>query len=301
MKHSIDSHINLDELYPNEYSDSNDELLSHLGDKDIIHYRTKTIKSGDVIECEIYPVWNTSTNSTRVRRLRESRDAQKKLNEKNSVKHVIRLINTNFTDDDIWGTFTYEQSKRPQTIEEAQKEMSKFIRRLKYYGKKYGYPALKYIYVTEVVDDEAKGKHHVHHHIVMNFPDRDLAERLWKNGARTQTKRLQSDESGYEGMARYIMKDPKGAKRYVASHNLKQPTVTISDYKFTRKKVNKLVNEESTAYQVFEGMYNGYELIDHYIHLSDYVSGAYIYAKLGKIKQRRINSNGKQHPTEEQG
>lgn len=299
MKHSISPALNLEDIYALAYEDSNDDLLSHLGDKDIIHYRTKTIKSGNIIECEIYPIWSTS-QSSRVQKAKESREAQKKLNEKNAVKKVIRLLNANFTDNDIWGTFTYEPAKRPNTIEEAQKEMSKFIRRLKYQCTKLGYDPLKYVYVTEVVDDEEKNKHHVHHHIVMNFPDRDLAESLWKNGARTQTRRLQADESGYEGMARYIMKAPQGSKRYVCSRNLIQPKITIADYKFSRARVNKLINNEISPSEVFEGMYEGYEFIEMKTMLSDYVSGAYVYAKLSAKKQRRIYSSGKQYPTTEQ-
>lgn len=114
--------------------------------------------------------------------------------------------------------------RKPQTSEIATrraKEMSKFIRRLKYYAEKHDFPPLKYIYVTEFENDEEKGKHRVHHHVVTNFPDRDVMEDLWRNGGRNNTRRLVADDSGYEGLARYIMKDPKGAKRYVASKNLK--------------------------------------------------------------------------------
>ncbi len=288
MTHSIGRDVNLEEIYTQEDYDYEQQLR----DRDIVHYRTKTINSGGIIEIEIYPVWKTATNSSRARRQLESRECQKKLNKINRENHVVRLINSNFTDDDIWGTFTYEVSKRPTNIEDAQREMSKFVRRLKYYAKKLGYEPLKYLYVTEVVDDPAKNKFHIHHHIVMNFPDRDLAESLWKNGARTQTKRLQADESGYEGLARYIMKDPRGTKRYVASHNLVQPQITISDYKFSRRKVAQMVTGELSPYQVFEDMHQGYQVVDTYYRTSEYVSGAYIYAKLTPKKYRRIYPNG---------
>ena len=269
-----------DEIFA--YTDTNEERLANLYDKSIIRYRTKTIKSGNVLESEIYPVWNTRSAISRAKRSRESRETQKALNKKNALKNLIRLVNTNFTDKDIWGTFTYAESKLPKSVDKAQKEMAKYVRRLKYYAEKHGYEPLKYVYVTEFEDDEEKGKKRVHHHIICNFPDRDVAEKLWLNGARRQTRRLQADEDGYEGLVRYILKDPKGTKRYVTSKNLEKPQITIADYKFTRKKVRSIVRGDISATQLFETMYKGYALHKLSTYTSDYVSGAYVYAKMTK-------------------
>lgn len=273
-----DREYDLEDIFSEEATEDRLQLLE---DRHIIKYRTKTIKSGNILECEIYPVWNTSAQTSRARKAKESRPAQKRLNERNATKNVIRLINANFTDADIWGTFTYETKKLPATVELAQKEMSKFIRRLKYYAEKHNYPPLKYVYVTEFEDDASKGKKRVHHHIVLNFPDRDVAERLWRNGARTQTRRLQADESGYEGLARYITKDPRGTKRYICSKNLKKPQITVSDCKISRKRVKKIISGDTPAKIAFEEMYkNAYTLTSFFFKTSDIVSGAYIYAKL---------------------
>ena len=287
-KYTIDpTRYDFDDIYT--YTDTNDERLAMLNDPHITHYRTKTIKSGNVLECEIYPIWNTHKSTVRARKTRESRTAQKTLNAKNATKHLIRLINTNFTDNDIWGTVTYSPAKLPSSVEAAQKEMQKYFRRLKYYAERHNFPPLKYIYVTEFEDDEKKGKKRVHHHFVTNFPDRDVAEKLWRNGARTQTRRLQADESGYEGMARYILKDPRGTKRYVASKNLQQPQITIADCKFTRRKVNRLVADKVDKRAVFEQMYNGYNLTYFTAKTSVYVTGAYIYVKMAKVKPKGGN------------
>ena len=280
-KYTLNEKYDIDELFA--YTNTNEERLAALYDKHIVKYRTKTIKSGNVLECEVYPIWDTHTSTSRAKRFRESREVQKNLNKKNAVKNLIRLVNTNFTDDDIWGTFTYETKRLPASVEDAQKEMSKFIRRLKYYGDKHGFAPLKYVYVTEFEDDPEKGKKRVHHHIVCNFPDRDVAERLWRNGARRQTRRLQADDDGYEGLVRYILKDPKGAKRYVTSKNLQKPQITIADCKFTRKKVNKIVSGDVDVTAVFESMYKGYALHKSVAKTSDYCTGAYLYIKM--IKQ----------------
>ena len=278
--YTLDREYDVDEVYA--YEDTNDDRLQLLGDKNIVKYRTKTIKSGDVVECEVYPIWNSKASLSRAPKSKKSRPAQKNLNDKNALKYVIRLVNANFTDKDIWGTFTYETRKLPKTVEDADKSFGNFIRRLKYYADKHGFPPVKYVYWTEFESDEKKGKHRVHHHIITNFPDRDVAEKLWRNGARTQTRRLQADESGYEGAVRYCMKDPKGTKKYKASKNLQKPIVTIADTKFTRRKVERIVRGEENSIDIFEKLYPGYDMI-HYEHkLSEYVTGAYLYVKMSR-------------------
>ena len=264
------------------YEETAYERLQVLGDKHIVKYRTKTIKSGDVIECEIYPIWDNKSALSRAPKTNKSRAAQKNLNKKNSIKYAIRLANANFTDSDIWGTFTYETKKLPKSVEEAEKQFGNFIRRAKYAVKKHSFPELKYMYWTEFESDEKKGKHRVHHHIITNFPDRDMLEKLWRNGARTQTRRLQADESGYEGAVRYCMKDPRGKKRFKTSKNLIKPTVTIADTKFTRRKVERIIRGEENAVDIFEKLYAGYDMIRFEHKTSEYVTGAYLYVKMSR-------------------
>lgn len=279
------SRDDLDEVFP--YSETSEERLSLLNDRNIVKYRTKTIKSGNVLECEIYPIWNTNPSGYRARKVKKSRPAQKSLNDKNALKNVIRLVNANFTDADLWGSFTYDSKKLPASVDEAEKVFGNFVRRLKYYSQKNGFPPLKYVYWTEFENDEKKGKIRVHHHIICNFPDRDAMEKLWRNGARTQTRRLQADESGYEGCVRYCMKDPRGTKKYKTSKNLIKPTVTVADTKFTRRKVNRIIRGDLNAVEIFESLYEGYDMTDYNYKTSDYVSGAYMYVKMAKRKTER--------------
>jgi len=278
--------------YTLTHKDSADEIFTHkemcfevidrvFGVKSVSHYRKKTIESGLVTEVEVYPTWNTNANSRRLKKFRVTRASQERLNKRNSVKNLIRLINTNFTDDDIWGTNTYEESKLPKTVENAQKDMKNYFRRLKHHAKKHGYPPLKYVYVTEFEE----GKIRLNHHYVTNFPDRDLAEKLWKGGSRTQTRRLQADDSGYEGLVRYITKDPKGAKRYVTSQNLVKPIVTINDTKITKKQVNQIIMNELSIASLMQKIYRDHEYIDGEVRYSEIVDGTYIYAKLKRRKE----------------
>lgn len=259
-----------------------DEFLE---DRHIVRYRAKTIRSGDIVECEVYPIWNTRSSLSRAKKMKKSREAQRSLNERNAKKKVYRLINANFSDNDIWATFTYDNKHLPKSAEEAGREMAKYIRRLRRYAAKHGFPPLKYVYVTEFEDDPLKKKKRIHHHIVMNFPDRDVAERLWAGGARRNTRRLQRDESGYEGLGRYIMKDPRGTKHYVCSQNLIKPTVTFADFKFSRKKVKRLAMGEADPEEEFRRLYRGCRLTAFEARESEYVSGYYIYAKMLRIQR----------------
>lgn len=279
-----------EELYTLKYEDTEQEKIeTALRNKNITGYRQKTIKSGDILECEIYPIWNTRKAGSRARKENSSRTAQKNLNDKNAKKQLIRLINANFTKQDIWATLNYDNAHLPTSPEQAKKDIQNYIRRITHYNKKNGGAPLKFVYVTEYEEDEKKGKKRVHHHIILNFADRDKAEQLWYGGARTQTRRLQPDENGLEGMARYISKDPRGSKRYVCSKNLIKPTVTIADSRITRAKARKLAENENAAPAIFAKIYKGYDFTDIKTFYSDYASGAYIYVRMRKAPQQNKN------------
>ena len=229
--------------------------------------KTKTIISGEMLECEVYPVWER--DAKREKRHKITTLAQQKVNHRNTVKRVIRLINTNFTKRDIWMTLTY---KTKPTEEQAKRDIQNFIRRLK---RRKG--NLKYIYVTET------GEKRIHHHIILNIEDRDMAEGLWTLG-RTNARRLQPDDYGLEGLARYITKEKNTAdKRYTCSRNLDKPIVYEDKTMFTRRDTDKIVRNENKARERFERMYLGYVFRDLIISESVFISGWYIYVRLQKL------------------
>lgn len=252
-----------------------DEYLEALRDKNIKKYRIKTIKSGQMLECEIYPIWNAPRIYSRARK-KPTRKAQQNLNDKNTKKKLIRLINANFNEEDIWATFTYDKNNLPSSIEEAKKDMVNYLRRLNRHIKKNDLPPLKYIYVTE------HGKKRVHHHIIMNFADRDIVEAIWDRG-RKQTRRLQPDDYGLEGLARYVVKGPateNNQKKYTCSKNLEKPKVTTADTKISKKRAEKIARDPNMATEIFQKLYEGYLFKDIKISYSDFVPGAYLYVRM---------------------
>lgn len=113
--------------------------------------------------------------------------------------------------------------------------------------KKRGLPNARYVYVTEQGD---KGRWH--HHIVLDGDmDMDTVESLWTYGKRNQVRRLQKDENGLVGMAKYVSK-PKGKgkdseegkyqKIWTPSKNLKKPDEHKNHYKTKQSHVDKMVN-----------------------------------------------------------
>lgn len=260
--------------------------LEMLRDKNLLRYRVKTIKSGPILECEIYPIWKTP-RAYSSKRKNATRKAQERLNIKNAKKKLTRLINTNFSEKDIWATFTYSKESLPASMDEAKKDMVNYIRRLSRYIKKNNLEPLKYIYVTEC------GKKRVHHHIIMNFPDREKAEEIWDKPGRKQTRRLQPDDHGLEGLARYIGKGPadKNEKKYTCSKNLTKPTITTADTKLTKRKAEELARNPGLAAEVFENLYKGYGYLDMKVSFSDFVPGAYIYTKMKKGGKKDDNKH----------
>lgn len=261
-----------------------EEFCGEINQSGISGYRVKTITAGNQREYEIYPVYRSRKAATRLKARKPSKTAIEKNNKKNAQKRLIRLINENFTDGDIWATFTYGEEHLPKDITAANKFVGNYLRRLSYWMKKNGAGDLKYIFVTEYLNEE--GNIRVHHHVVMNFPDRDIAESKWKGGARTQTRRLQPDEFGFEGLGRYITKSKsvKHQKMWVSSKNLRKPKTTISDSLFTKRKAERVARNYDDAVRIIERLNPKYKLNALEVSVSDFIAGVYIRARLCRIR-----------------
>lgn len=245
--------------------------------KGVLKYRCKTIKSGDMLECEIYPIWNRPY--LRRAKLKISREEQKNLNDKNRRKKIVRLVNTNFTEKDIWLTVTYDKKHNPQDLEKAQKNVRNYLRKIKRRDKD-----VKYLYVTE----GKKNSKRFHHHIFISTKlSRDEIEGLWQYGARKEAHRLQPDEFYLTGIAIYTTKTIKNKNQWGYSKNLKQPKITTADTKLTKRRVQKIAEDENAAIMLFEKLFNGYQNLKTEWFSSNIVNGVYITTIMRKIKSTR--------------
>lgn len=236
-------------------------------------YREKRIFSREYLEVEIYQISDREKIKPRSTKLKESRKEQKNLNDQNAIKHLVRLANNNFGPEDLSLHLTYAPLRRPETVDQAQKDVTNYLARLKRYRKKNGLPDLKYIAVIEKSDEGW-----LHHHLIINDMDRDAAETIWKAG-RANADRLKPDEYGLEGLVRYITKDPQGNKRWSASKNLIQPEIRVRDAKFTKREVDKLASNPEDREKI-EKLYEGYCLTSTKVKDADMFNGTRIAIKM---------------------
>ena len=246
-------------------------------------YREKRIKAGEFLEVEIYPITPLERSKSRKRKLKESRKEQKNLNDKNAKKKLRRLINHNFTERDLVVHLTYTDKTLPTSEDEAKKDVKNFIRRVKRKRQKAGLPEVKYIAVFEYVNYDPQNKDkrkkvRMHHHIIMSAMDRDELEKLWDKG-RCNADRLQADEKGFESLANYISKNPKGSKRYSRSKNIVEPEIQINDSKWTRRKVMQ-VSQCPEDRELFEKLYPGWTFTQCSVEVNEINAGFYIELKM---------------------
>lgn len=285
---STDIYFNSDEEFQRGIKLQEQEIEKKLKSQNIIGIKRKTIISGNVIEVEIFPVWDTK-NVVRSGSGSPTKLEQKIVNARNAIKKIVRLINANFTEDDMWITVGYRDGVQPESFERCKKDIKNYIERLRTVCRNKGWEDLKYIYTIE---KHKSRKYHAH--IIMNFPDRDIAEKKWGHGKYPQARRLQPDDFGLEGMARYVAKninsridskeaDEDGIKRnsYGTSLNLKKPVIHESYTAIKKRKVEKIAKDESLREEYFNTHrdYKKYKYLTSQVTYSPYTDGCYIYAK----------------------
>lgn len=220
----------------------------------------RTIISGDVIEIEEFTCYASEAKTYSRGMNRNATDEEKaERNYRDSIKKLARLINCNFKTGDLFITLTHAERV---TANEAEKELTNFLRRLKRWRKKRDLPELKYIARTE------SEKKREHHHLIINAIDMEAIYDLWKLG-RVMISKLEPG-GDYTGLAVYVMKEDTEPqkRRWRASKNLARPIVKIK--KLKAEKGRKLYPPK------------GYKVVESYEYYSSY-SGAASYLKAVKI------------------
>lgn len=236
-------------------------------------YASKTIKAGAKMEIEIYPEF--TRKQVREYGLPKNRQAQKNLDDRNARKYLERIINANFTEGDIWATLTYSPANLPASVEEAERNMQNYIRRINAERKKQGLPNAKYVYITEYSDEK---KIRCHHHILIDGAlSMDVLEKKWKKGSRNNMRRVSVDEEGLAGLASYLTKDPKGKKRWKASKGLRKPAIRKSHRVFKEKNIRDMVSGKAEIKEITEKKYRRYLYKGHEVRYNEINGMFYIY------------------------
>lgn len=252
------------------------------GKKMVRKVLVKTTQSGEMLESDVYPVLLNIPEGCREKKKR-TREQQKDLNDRNARKKFVRYVNTNFTEGDLFITLPYEDYYYP-TFRQAKRDIKNYIAKLRRYRKRHDMEQLKYIYIISFLEEgESTKKVRMHHHIIINAMDRDVAEKLWTKSNRANSKKLKPDKYFLTAVATYLAGN-NGRRRWEKSRNLKKPKQNRSVSKLSRKKLNELARDKAIHKEVFEKMYKGkYMFLDSEIRWSDYVGSFYIYARMRRI------------------
>ena len=249
-------------------------------------YRERKHICGEYMEVEIFPVYTKAKG--RGNRKKPTSEIQQRLNQRHAEGKLRRLLHTNFTEADLFVTLTFDDAHLPASVEDVQRLLQNFLRRLKRRYSKTG-AELKYVYILE--KGEKHGRLHVHMVISGGMDAEDLAA-LWGMGE-VSADFLQFDENGLAALAKYFTKgdsDNGGKsitwKRWVASRNLDKPEVRERDGRISHHKMAGLCKDGGDT-DYLETQFNGYDIAPYSVEISeDIYGGYYLAAVLKKMPPR---------------
>ena len=287
-----------------------------VAEKQLGGVRTRTIRAGDTLEIEAYPLIAVDNTAREEYRKRSTSVAQQKVNLNNAMKRIRRLCEANFGAGDfiMHPTFDYgaveygfvnkadkraewERLGYPQDEDEARRKIKNFIDRVRRYVKRCGKDPkqLKYLYVIENTREPQDGDinalpAHYHYHLAISgcgCLTINMLNELWGYGY-TKAEPVDMRYNGLKGFATYIAKrvtKQSRKTRWACSKNMTQPVEKVSDRKISRRRLGQIARDVQYAgKEILEAIYPGYRLMEEpVVRYSDFVAGAYIYARMRRI------------------
>lgn len=241
-------------------------------------YRTRSIRSGSLLEIEAYPLQPMRVRE-RLAAAKPTSAAQARLNRRNAERRLLRLAETNFGPNDFYFTGTIEGPDLPDW-KAMQRLARAFLRRWNRARAKAGLGNGKYIYVIEGHDEGDRRKRLHWHALLEGGIDRETIKALWNRG-RARVDEL--DPRGPEGLApliRYLSKGPQGARRWAASKGLKKPAISWADRKISARAARRIAEDGAARSAALEKLYPEHEVIDVEVRTNPFVPGCYIYARM---------------------
>ncbi|MEO3147868.1 rolling circle replication-associated protein, partial [Turicibacter sanguinis] len=145
-----------------------------------VSYTTNTIKSGNQFEVEIFPAFKRDIPHFIKKEKKETRQAQKNLNDRNAKKKIMRLVHENFYPGDYFCTLTFKNEDLPNGLDDAERLSKNFFRRINRLRKKLNLENAKYVYVLE---EGTYGTQRFHLHLIMdNGLSKEEVEEKWGHG-----------------------------------------------------------------------------------------------------------------------
>lgn len=257
----------------------------------------KSEKDANYQEVDLFPITTRQHRaSPRAKKRLASSLAQKKLNEKNRLRHFTQTAHTNFTENDKVVHLTYQDEHLPCTEEEAFRCFELWIERMNYLRRKLGLPPCKYMGALE---GPGKKEMRWHHHVIIDglLSDKEMM-RLWSTGRGKNKVRLGGAKIEYLdfegnggtiiGLCEYIMKDPIGKRRWRQSRNIIQPArPRPNDGRYSRSAVQRIATTCLDDEPFWRTKYPGWELVEPAQATYNDFTGWSVYARLRRVHGAR--------------
>lgn len=200
-------------------------------------------------EVELYGVSKDPTGKRRDREMTDcpSFKGKEKWDRHNAAKArrwFNRVAITNFTEKDLHTTLTYANGLLPKTIEEANRDITNFLRKLRKRCEKRGLERPEAIIVTEYSDTVR-----YHHHVLLKCDlSRDEIEACWTRKGerlgRANCDRLQMDKGSLEALCNYLLKYTNRKHRWRRTKGIKDPIVPKpNDSRWTRRTIERIATD----------------------------------------------------------
>ena len=140
---------------------------------------------------------------------------------------------------------------------------------------------MEYIFITE----QGAKNGGIHHHILVKNVGiaRDELELRWHKLGNANSKKIRENNNGIEQLANYLQKEPAGKKRWKNSKGLIRPWLSVSDDKYSRRKIDKLAKMPPDCEAVrehWERQFPGYVLYECQHYFNQVTAKWSIYLKM---------------------
>ena len=276
---------------------------------------TTTIRAGESLELEVFPIVKIDDGARRERQNRKTSRWQEEVNRNRTRKRVRRICENNFSQEDYFWTGTYDYPRYapgfanpadilremqengcPGDDGDVRRDFKNFLRMLQRRVKQAGHDPkeVRYLYVIESThepneEDMSGLPAHYHIHALIHAPGLNRAgiEACWKKGY-SNTKQLDFRSNGIEGLCKYLTKQRRFMRRWACSRNSKQPEEKKSYRKISRRRAAEIAADvQYRGREILEKLYPGYRVEEVTVKYSAFVAGAYIYARMRKLPQKR--------------
>ena len=245
----------------------------------VLYQKTRTVRSGSLVEVECYPVYQGSYRRE-LSRVHPTPKAVRAVNDRNARKRFERLAEENFrVGKDYAITLTYENA--PEDRRTCDRDLRNYLNRVNRRREKFGLPKARCMGVLET---GKKGRLH-HHLLIEGGLGRDEMEMLWGLGY-ANCDRIQVGRGGLTALSKYMTKGfsnvrETGRHRYFYTRNLREPRITESRTRIGKRTAERIREAASIeAEEIIRKKYPGMKLEGLEIRTSEWLPGVYLYARL---------------------